>query len=223
MKPIAHKRIGALTIGQSPRPDLVSPLLQLMPDCEIIQAGALDGLSPGELPNISDGTYPLATQMQNGAVVMVEESFISPKLQQAQNRLDAKGVAASLLLCAGTFASLRGTHPVYKPFNIGCSVLKALNVRSIGLITPIPGQVVPIRQRWEPLGWKTTVWTADLGNQDRAFHQELNSRINEFELDCIVLDYVGHPLAQVVQLQRSVKQPVIDLGYLSMVILANTV
>jgi protein AroM len=220
---IAHKRIGALTIGQSPRPDLVSPLMHLMPDCEIIQAGALDGLTPKELPDISEAAYPLATQMQNGAVVMVEESFINPKLQQAQNRLDAKGVAATLLLCAGTFANLHGKQPVYKPFNIGCSVLKALNVSSIGLITPIPGQEVPIRQRWESLGWKTTVWTADLGNQDRVFHQELITRINERELDCIVLDYVGHPLAQVIQLQRSVKQPVIDLGYLSMVILANTV
>jgi hypothetical protein len=67
------------------------------------------------------------------------------------------------------------------------------------------------------------VWTADLEDQTQAFHQELNTRINQYELDCIVLDYFGHPLAQVVQLQRSIKQPVIDLGYLSMVILANTV
>jgi protein AroM len=223
VKHIAHKRIGALVIGQSPRPDLVSPLMQLIPACEIIQAGALDGLSPEELPDLSEATYPLATQMGNGSHVLVDESFISPKLQRAQNRLDAKGVAATLLLCAGTFANLHGKQPVYKPFNITCSVLKALNMNSIGLITPIPGQEVPIRQRWEPFGWKTTVWTADLGNQDRTFHQELNARINEFELDCIVLDYVGHPLAQVFQLQRSVKQPVIDLGYLSMVILANTV
>ena len=92
MKHKAQKRIGALTIGQSPRPDLVSPLVRLMPDCEIIQAGALDGLTPEELPDISEAAYPLVTQMQNGAVVMVDESYIAPKLQQAQNLLDAKGV-----------------------------------------------------------------------------------------------------------------------------------
>ena len=44
------KRIGALVIGQSPRPDLVAPLVQLLPDCEIRQAGALDGLTPEDLP-----------------------------------------------------------------------------------------------------------------------------------------------------------------------------
>lgn len=223
MKLIAHKHIGALLIGQSPRPDLISPLMQLMPECKIIQAGALDGLLLEELPDASETAYPLSTQMRDGKKVLVDESFISPKLQQAQNRLEAEGVAATLLLCAGTFANLHGTQPVYKPFDIGCSVLRALNMNSIGLITPIPGQEVPIRNRWEALGWKTTVWSADLEHQDQAFHQELNTRIDKFYLDCIVLDYVGHPPAQVMELQGSVEQPVIDLGYLSMVVLANTV
>ena len=40
-----NKQIGALLIGQSPRPDLVKPLAALLPDWEIIQAGALDGLA----------------------------------------------------------------------------------------------------------------------------------------------------------------------------------
>lgn len=197
--------------------------MQLLPECKIIQAGALDGLLLVELPDASEAAYPLSTQMKSGKQVLVDESFIGPKLQKALNRLEAKGVVATLLLCAGTFANLRGTKPVYKPFDIGCSVLKALNMNSIGLITPVPGQEVPIRKRWETRGWKTTVWSADLGHQDQAFHRELNSRIKEFNLDCVVLDYVGHPPSQVMQLQRSFELPVIDLGYLSMVILANTV
>jgi protein AroM len=218
----AQKRIGALTIGQSPRPDLVSPLAQLMPDSEIIQAGALDGLTPQELPDSSGAAYPLTTHMENGALVTVDESFIAPKLQQAQDRLDAEGVAATLLLCAGTFADLHGTQPVYKPFNIGCSVLSALNMVSIGLIAPVPEQEAPIRQRWASTGMEPTVWTANLGNQDQAFHRQLSDQINDNELDCIVLDYFGHPLEQVVQLQKSIEVPVIDLGYLAMVILAST-
>lgn len=220
---IAQKRIGALTIGQSPRPDLVAPLKQLIPDYEIIQAGALDGLTLDELPDISEAAYPLVTRMQNSKVVKVDEDFLSPKLQHAQNQLDSKDVVATLLLCAGTFADLHATHPIYKPFDIACGVLKTLNMKSIGVIAPFPEQVVPIRQRWESMGWEPPVWAADLGNQDRAFHQELTNRINEFELDCIVLDYVGHPLEQVTQLKRSIIQPVIDLGYLAMDILANTV
>ena len=223
MKHEAHKRIGALTIGQSPRPDLVSPLAQLMPDCEIVQAGALDGLTPEELPDISRVAYPLETRMGNDELVMVDQDFIAPRLQQAQDRLDSTGVAATLLLCAGTFANLHSTQSVYKPFDIACGVLNALNMKSIGLITPVREQETPIRRRWESKGWEPEVWTADLGVQDGAFHQQLSDRIDEYELDCIVLDYVGHPLEQVVQLQRSIKQPVIDLGYLAMTVLASTV
>ena len=223
MNQITQKRIGALTIGQSPRPDLVSPLENLIPDCEIIQAGALDGLTPDELPDISKAAYPLVTQMQDGMVVMVDEDFLSPKLQHAQNQLDSMGVTATVLLCAGTFPDLHGTQPIYKPFEFACGVLKALNLKSIGVIAPFPDQVAPIQNRWSSKGWEPTVWTADLGNQDRKFQQELLTRINEFKLDCIVLDYVGHPLDQVTQLKRSIKQPVIDLGYLTMVVLASTI
>jgi hypothetical protein len=96
-------------------------------------------------------------------------------------------------------------------------------MKSIGLIVPVAAQEIPIRQRWEAVGYLTSVWTADLGNQDQAFHQQLTARIHESGLDCIVLDYVGHPMEQVAQLQSSIEQPVIDLGYLAMVTLASTV
>ena len=38
-----------------------------------------------------------------------------------------------------------------------------------------------------------------------------------------VLDYVGHPVEQVIRLQGSIDLPVIDLGQLAMVTLASTV
>jgi protein AroM len=219
---MTKKRIGALTIGQSPRPDLVAPLEELLPDCEILQAGALDDLTMEEVRDASNDAYRLVTQMRNRAVVMVGESFIAPRLQVALNRLEAQGVVAALLLCAGTFENLHGTRPLYKPFKIGCGVLRALNMKSIGLITPVAEQEVPIQQRWEAMGWEPTVWTADLGVQDEAFQQQLDAQIHLNELDCIVLDFVGHPLEQVTQLQRAVQLPVFDLGYLAMVTLAGT-
>ncbi len=100
--------------------------------------------------------------------------------------------------------------------------METLDFRSIGLIAPVVEQETPIRERWEGLGWETTVWTDDLEKQDQAFHRRLNAHIHARELDCIVLDYVGHPLEQIKQLQGSIDLPVIDLGHLAMVTLANT-
>ncbi len=218
-----QKRIGALTIGQSPRSDLIAPLASLLPpDCEIVQAGALDGLTQDDLPSETSGPYPLVTRMKNGAAVMIDESFLILRLQKALNSLEDSGVIATLLLCAGTFAELQGIRPLYKPFKTACDLLDTLNFRSIGLITPVEEQEKPIRERWETLGWETVVWTDDLGVQDQAFQQRLNDHIQTNKLDCIVLDYVGHPVEQVAQLQKTVDLPVIDLGYLTMVTLAST-
>ncbi len=190
---------------------------------EILQAGALDDLMLNDIPDLSNATYPLVTQMRDGKRVMVEEGFLTPKLQQALDLLETKGVSATLLLCAGTFADLHGKLPLFVPFKIGCGILDTLQMKSIGLITPVVVQAVPIRERWEKMGWRSTVWTADLGVQDAAFYQQLTERIYTNNLDCIVLDYVGHSFEQVTQLQKSIDIPVIDLGHLAMVMLASTV
>jgi protein AroM len=219
---MSQKRIGVLTIGHSPRPDLVTPLEILLPNCEIVQAGALDGLTIEDLPEASKVVYPLETQMHKGKKVIVEESFITPKLQDALNLLENMGVTATLLMCAGTFAEIHGKRPLFVPFKIGNNFLNSLNMESIGLITPVATQEVPIRERWEKMGWQTTVWTANLGKQDLVFFQELNEKIHTNRLECIVLDYVGHTLEQVIQLQKSIAIPVIDLGHLAMVMLAST-
>jgi hypothetical protein len=154
--------------------------------------------------------------------MMVEECFIAPKLQVVLEQLEHQGVVTTLLLCAGTFAHLQGTRPLFKPLEIGRAVLGVLNVKSLGLIAPVVEQETPIRQRWEKAGWHYTVWTAALGNQDRAFHRKLTNQIKTNRLDCIVLDYFGHPLDQFAQLQRTIDLPVLDLSHLAMVILAGT-
>jgi protein AroM len=219
---MSKKRIGALTIGQSPRPDLVAPLEHLMQDCEIVQAGALDDLTLDDLPDPSNAAYPLATQMRDGHTVMVDTNFIASKLQGALNRLETSGVVATLLLCAGTFDDLRGKQPLFVPFKICCEVLHALQMTSIGLITPIMEQEAPLRARWQKNKMQPTVWTANLGEQDQTFHRRITQRIQKNRLDCIVLDYVGQPQEQVEQLQKSVVIPVIDVGQLAMVALAST-
>lgn len=217
-----QKAIGALTIGQSPRPDLVSPLIQVLPDgYQVLQAGALDGLAPDSLPAPVAGSYPLTTRLQDGTLVMVDETFLAPKLQQALNTLEGWGVIVTLLLCAGTFSELQGARPLFKPFNLARDVLHTLGMQAIGLISPIKEQETPIRRRWTSAGFQPTVWTADLTRQDEQFIYQLERQIETNKLECIVLDYVGHPANLVRQLQETAVVPVLDLGQLAMAALAG--
>ncbi len=218
------QKIGALVIGQSPRPDLVSPLARSLPNhCEIVQAGALDGLKATDLPSIHKGAYPLTTRMRDGSQVMAEEAFLASRLQQTLNHLEEQDVVASILLCAGTFAELGGKRPLIKPFFVGRNVLNTFGMKKIGLISPIKEQESPIRQRWHAAGFEATVWTADLSQQDDMFHQMLNEHVAAHDLECIVLDYVGHPSQAVRQLQETAVLPILDLGQLAIATLSGVV
>lgn len=219
---MTKKRVGALLIGQSPRPDLVDPLANLMPEWEILQCGALDGLVPEDLPDVTEAAYPLVTRMNDGAPVILDEGYLAPNLQKALTSLENKDVVANILMCAGTFSELRGKRTLFKPFKIGSSLLATLAIKTIGLIAPVREQEEAIQERWDALGFRTTVWTADLGNQDAGFHQRLIHKIQANQLECILLDYVGHPLEQVSELQKSIDIPVVDLGYLTIRTLAST-
>ena len=73
------KRIGAITIGQAPRTDIlldVEPILG--PDIELIQAGALDGMTLEEVQTLRpDGTgNTLVSRMCDGTAVALQEQKI---------------------------------------------------------------------------------------------------------------------------------------------------
>ena len=217
-----NQRIGALLIGQSPRPDLVKPLAASLPCWEIVQAGALDGLTVADLPSPADSTYPLVTKMREGATVAVEEQFLIPLLQQKLIELEASAVAATILLCAGTFAGLQGTRPFLKPFTLARHLLQTCGFQQPGFIVPFASQEQPVRHRWQAVLGKTPpVWTANLNQQDDDFRLQLLTAIEVHHLDCLVLDYVGHPSAQAKHLQKTANLPIIDLGALSISILAS--
>ena len=220
MKKHVAAKIGALIIGQSPRPDLVAPLQSLLPKVEIEVVGALDGLAVAEIPDASDAPYPLSTMMA-GEKVLVAEDFLVPRLQMALDQLEAQQVAATILLCAGTFANLQGDLPLIKPFDTAVSLIYTLNLKRIGFIAPFPQQEAPIQQRWQAIGIQTTVWTADIQHQDAPFQQQLIENVKRNDLQAIILDYVGHPSAMVRQLQSWSPVPVIDLGSLALHTLAS--
>ena len=219
---MSQPKVGALLIGQSPRPDLVDPLAKLLPDHEVIQAGALDGLTTADLPPTTEATYPLVTKMNDGTAVSVAEQFLIPLLQAKLDELEATGVAATVLLCAGTFAQLQGKRPLLKPFTLAQQLLKNGGFQQPGFIVPIPEQEPPVRQRWrQALGQMPVIWTANLGRQNDEFRFKLFGHIQIHKFDCIVLDYVGHPSSQVNRLQKLIELPVIDMGALAITTLAS--
>ena len=101
-------KVGAITIGQSPRTDVVQELFPLMGEqVELIQAGALDGLTRG-YPGICTRTedYTLISRLRDGSSVMIAERHILPQLQQCIERLEEQGVKFDSVFVQGDFPAV---------------------------------------------------------------------------------------------------------------------
>ena len=210
------QQIGALVIGQTPRPDLVDPLAALLPHVTIVQRGALDGLAPADLPDPAGAAYPLTTRLRDGQLVTVPESFLLPRLQERLDELEAEGILTNILLCAGTFAGLGGRGTLINPFRITLAVAQSLGLQKLGLIVPIPEQAPPVAARWQAAGFATTVWAADILHQDATMLAHCQAQIQQHGLDALLLDYVGYPADAVANLRHNIPVPLLDLGDLAL-------
>jgi hypothetical protein len=75
------RTVGAITIGQSPRTDMVPELLEVLgPGVELLEGGALDGMSGAEIAAIAprDGDQVLVTRLRDGSSVRLAERHILP-------------------------------------------------------------------------------------------------------------------------------------------------
>ena len=88
-------KIGMLTIGQTPRVDLLPALVEILGDeHEIIEAGALDGLSLEDVKDIEilPDDYILVSRMRDGTEVKITKRFVIPRIQEKITELEEKGV-----------------------------------------------------------------------------------------------------------------------------------
>lgn len=217
-------RVGMLTIGQAPRPDLVGPFAGLRPDVEIVEVGALDGLDASTLPHSPLGRSPLTTRLIDGTSVTLDEADLIPFVRAALGRLEDGGVDATLLLCAGSFSGIRGRRPFVRPFDIAAGLLRSAGVRRCAVVVPVEAQVEPSRRKFASAGFEPVVWACDLAAaRDRLPAWLADDHDAGGRCDVVVLDYVGHRDEDVRGLQDAVALPVVDLGLCAAAVLASAI
>ena len=116
-------KIGMITIGQSPRDDVVPDIKRFLgPGIEVLEAGALDGLSIEDVENMSpkNGDYMLVTRMRDGAQVTIGKSHILSRMQECIDDAKAlieekgfKGFKEDILKAAIPLFEKRASHTVY--------------------------------------------------------------------------------------------------------------
>ncbi len=189
-------KIGAVTIGQSPRVDVTPDILPIFPeDTELIQAGALDGLTREQIMQMKpeEGDYVLVSRLNDGTFAKFGESFILKRLQECVKRLEEQEVSLIMVFCAGTFPDIfRANVPVIYPAKLLNGLAAALSRTSnIVVITPDEEQVKQAYDQWGPIVKKVTPIPANpYGDKEEI--QRAAEKAKETDADLIVMDCIGY-------------------------------
>ena len=148
-------KIGAVTIGQSPRVDVTKDIMGIFgSSVELIQAGGLDGLTKEEIkafaPEKDD--YVLVSRLTDGSSVTFAERFILPRLQAAIKKMEEEGCALVMMFCTGSFPESLSTEkiPLIYPCDILDRVVPLLTKSShIICLTPSPLQEEQCAAKWK--------------------------------------------------------------------------
>ena len=188
-------KIGAVTIGQSPRVDVTPDILPILGDkIELLQAGALDGLSREEIEDMAPGPedYVLVSRLNDGSFAKFGESFILERMQNCISKLEEQGVSLIMIFCAGSFLDVfQSRVPLVYPAKILNGLAKALSKESnIIVITPDEQQIQQAYEQWGPIMKKVTPIPANpYGDINEVY--KAAELAKDATADLIVMDCIG--------------------------------
>lgn len=222
--PARIKTLGTVTIGQSPRPDLIPELRMAMGlgaegpgsslPVNIIEAGALDGLTLGEVRQLAPnpGDYVLVTRMADGTPVTIAERHILPRMVDKISRLVEEGADVVALVCTGEFPELACEKLLVVPQPLLLNVVSALaRGRKLGVLLPDEEQIEQGYERWSLVhGDRERAWQngycgltshkllkieAASPYGDPRDTEKAAARLRDWGADLVVMDCIGYTMA----------------------------
>jgi protein AroM len=154
-------RLGIVTLGQTPRSDVVPEMAEVLgPGVEIVERGALDGLDIQAITGLAPGPGDdvLVTRLAGGTSVFVAHQRIAPRVQRCLTDLDRTGVALAAVLCTGVFPGLAAAVPLLHPDRLLLGVLRGLSWSGrLGILAPSSAHVPQTVTRWRGYGFDPVV------------------------------------------------------------------
>jgi protein AroM len=191
---LIRMKIGMLTIGQSPRSDILPGLSEILgTKFEIVEAGALDDLTKKDLESIEiqKDDYLLVSRMRDGTEIKITKRIILPLLQKKIKMFEEKGIRIMIIMCTGKFPKFESTSLIVTPQDIIQGVLNsAIKKGSIGVVYPAKEQTKMAEAAFGREGIK--IYADYLSPYEGKNNiDELADRLAKKELDIILLNCFG--------------------------------
>lgn len=191
-------KIGAITIGQSPRTDVLPEINRLLGDIIVEQRGALDGLSFEEIRQFAPqaGDYVLVTRLNDGRSVQIAEQHILPRMQNHINSLCRQGVDGILLLCTGEFSAFAAPRPLLYPQQMLQSFVQStVSQQTLGILMPSADQLEQAAARWHKVGCPQVFVAAANPYQSADSVTETAMVLKQQGAHVLVMDCIGYTWA----------------------------
>jgi protein AroM len=202
-------KVGLLTIGQSPREDIVSEIKPLLnPWIEIQERGLLDGLSLEEIERLKPdaGETPLVTRLKGGNQVELSEKRISFMLPGAIDFMQKEmKVRAVGVLCTHDFPKKEFSLPVIFPFDyLKFLTYSVLNAKGLGVIVPLESQIEMTKKKWGA----SAVEAKSPYTTGKGF-EEIAKKFIAKKVDAVILDCIGYRMKDKYQLLKLISVQVL--------------
>jgi protein AroM len=150
------KKIGMLTIGQTPRNDIIPSLLEIMGNnYEIVEAGALDEMTLTDVKKMEmrPDDYILVSRMRDGTEIKIAKRALLPLLQSRIHHLEEKGVRLTVLMCTGKFPQFDSKGLIVTPSEILHGVVDgAIKKGRLAVVFPAKEQITYINREFAKEG-----------------------------------------------------------------------
>ena len=205
------KKIGAITVGQTPRTDLIPEIAPILGDSiEIIQMGGLDGLTKEEIQTMTPapGDHVLVSRLKDGSSVSFGESHILPRLEACMDQLKKDQVSLILFLCTGEFpAEFHSNVPLIFPDHILKGLIPAIGVKNLSVIIPTKEQEAQMPGKWKDCCDSLHVTSVSPYGDPLAVFAA--AKEIPADTDLILLDCIGYTIEMKERIQALTQKPVL--------------
>ena len=188
------RKIGAVTIGQSPRSDVTKDILPLLNNFDLVECGALDDYTYEEVINEFQPKDEnlFVSRMRDGKQVFLSKKKIISQLNSCIERLEQIGCEVIMVFCTGKIDGLKSKVKLLQPNVIMHKIIPSIAINTkMAIIIPDKKQKQQIRKQWEYVDLDITIFSAS-PYEDIEKIQILSKKIEKQNFGLVYLDCIGY-------------------------------
>lgn len=189
------KKIGFITIGQSPRTDVIRDIRGILGgEIEIVECGVLDEVTSDEIKKMGEGGDNIyVTRLRDGTPVKISVEMALVGVYECVKKLDEE-CHIIVILCTGDFPNINSRRIIIEPSKLLKNMVYSIVAKGkIGVVIPSEKQVDMAVEKWRRAGIEPLIEVVSPYEEiDENKILEISERFSETHVNLIILDCIGY-------------------------------